>query len=219
MPVKNIDYSKTIIYKICCNDLNVKEIYVGSTCNFIKRKSKHKDSCNNIKSKQYNYKLYQFIRDNQGWENFSMIEIEKYSCNDNNEARSRERYWYENLNATLNIIKPIRTIEEKTEYYKEYRQTEKYKEYEQSEQRKEYQKEYQKTEKCKEYKKSYYDEHKEYYKEYSKDYEQSEKRKNYKQQIKEKVTCLCGAIISINSKSRHDRTFKHISKTQSLFTE
>ena len=78
MPVKNIDYSKTIIYKICCNDLNVKEIYVGSTCNFIKRKSKHKDSCNNIKSKQYNYKLYQFIRDNQGWENFSMIEIEKY---------------------------------------------------------------------------------------------------------------------------------------------
>lgn len=219
MPVKNIDYSKTIIYKICCNDLNVKEIYVGSTCNFIKRKSKHKDSCNNIKSKQYNYKLYQFIRDNQGWENFSMIEIEKYSCNDNNEARSRERYWYENLNATLNIIKPIRTIEEKTEYDKEYRQTEKYKEYEQSEQRKEYQKEYQKTEKCKEYKKSYYDEHKEYYKEYSKDYEQSEKRKNYKQQIKEKVTCLCGAIISINSKSRHDRTFKHISKTQSLFTE
>ena len=200
MPVKNIDYSKTIIYKICCNDLNVKEIYVGSTCNFIKRKSKHKDSCNNIKSKQYNYKLYQFIRDNQGWENFSMIEIEKYSCNDNNEARSRERYWYENLNATLNIIKPIQTIEEKTEYDKEYRQTEKYKEYEQSEQRKEYQKEYQKTEKCKEYKKSYYDEHKEYYKEYSKDYEQSEKRKNYKQQIKEKVTCLCGAIISINSK-------------------
>ena len=219
MPVKNIDYSKTIIYKICCNDLNVKEIYVGSTCNFIKRKSKHKDSCNNIKSKQYNYKLYQFIRDNQGWENFSMIEIEKYSCIDNNEARSRERYWYENLNATLNIIKPIRTIEEKTEYDKEYRQTEKYKEYEQSEQRKEYQKEYQKTQKCKEYKKSYYDEHKEYYKEYSKDYEQSEKRKNYKQQIKEKVTCLCGAIISINSKSRHDRTFKHISKTQSLFTE
>ena len=219
MPFKNIDYSKTIIYKICCNDLNVKEIYVGSTCNFIKRKSKHKDSCNNIKSKQYNYKLYQFIRDNQGWENFSMIEIEKYSCNDNNEARSRERYWYENLNATLNIIKPIRTIEEKTEYDKEYRQTEKYKEYEQSEQRKEYQKEYQKTEKCKEYKKSYYDEHKEYYKEYRKDYEQSEKRKNYKQQIKEKVTCLCGAIISINSKSRHDRTFKHISKTQSLFTE
>ena len=122
MPVKNIDYSKTIIYKICCNDLNVKEIYVGSTCNFIKRKSKHKDSCNNIKSKQYNYKLYQFIRDNQGWENFSMIEIEKYSCNDNNEARSRERYWYEQLNATLNMVIPITTKEEQKEYEKEYKQ-------------------------------------------------------------------------------------------------
>ena len=39
MPRKAIDYSRTIIYKIVCNDLNVEECYVGSTTDFSKRKS------------------------------------------------------------------------------------------------------------------------------------------------------------------------------------
>ena len=39
------------------------------------------------------------IRENEGWNNWSMIEIEKYPCNDKNEACARERYWYELLNA------------------------------------------------------------------------------------------------------------------------
>ena len=30
-----------------------------------------------------------------------MIEIEKFPCKDGNEARARERYWYEELKATL----------------------------------------------------------------------------------------------------------------------
>ena len=38
-----------------------------------------------------------------------MVEIEKYPCSDSNEARSRERFWYENLIATLNSRFPIRT--------------------------------------------------------------------------------------------------------------
>ena len=55
----------------------------------------------------YNLKLYQFIRANGGWQNFSMLEIEKYSCIDGNEARTRERYWCERLQATLNVNCPI----------------------------------------------------------------------------------------------------------------
>ena len=31
MPKKIIDYSKTIIYKIVCNDLTITEVYVGHT--------------------------------------------------------------------------------------------------------------------------------------------------------------------------------------------
>ena len=48
MPKKDIDYSKTIIYKIVCNDLNITDVYVGHTTNFIKRKARHKYDCNNI---------------------------------------------------------------------------------------------------------------------------------------------------------------------------
>jgi hypothetical protein len=58
-----------------------------------------------------------------------MIEIEKYSCNDSNEASARERYWVELLKANLNMNTPSRTRKERyndnkeklLEYQKEYR--------------------------------------------------------------------------------------------------
>jgi alpha-galactosidase/6-phospho-beta-glucosidase family protein len=61
--------------------------------------------------------VYSTIRDNGGWDNWEMIEIEKYNCNDSNEATARERHWYETLQAKLNMIYPNRTHKE---YYKEY---------------------------------------------------------------------------------------------------
>ena len=51
MPKIPIDYSKTIIYKIVCNDLSIKECYVGHTINMTKRKCCHKSTCNNEKDK------------------------------------------------------------------------------------------------------------------------------------------------------------------------
>jgi hypothetical protein len=120
MPKKEIDYSKTIIYKIVSNDLNITECYVGHTTNFIQRKGSHKFRCNTDTDKKYNLKIYQFIRSNGGWDNFSMIEIEKYPCNDFNEASAKERYWYEQLNSNLNSCYPGRTM-------KEYRKTNKQK--------------------------------------------------------------------------------------------
>lgn len=120
MPKTAIDYSRTIIYKIVCDDLNVNNCYIGSTTNFTKRKTQHKKSCNNVNDKDHNIFVYQVIRENGGWDNWSMIEIEKYPCNDKNEALHRERYWIETLKADLNKIRPIRTIEEKFEYYKQY---------------------------------------------------------------------------------------------------
>jgi hypothetical protein len=117
MPHKLIDYSKTIIYKIVCKDLEVTEVYVGHTTNFKTRKSTHKCHCNNENDKCYNIKVYKYIRDNGGWNNFNMIEIEKYiDCKDSNEALARERYWYEQLNAKLNSQYPKRT---QYEYYEE----------------------------------------------------------------------------------------------------
>ena len=128
MTRKAINYSKCVIYKIVCNDLNVTDLYVGSTTDFTKRKSQHKSNSKNSDS-LFNIKVYNMIRDNGGWDNWVMLEIEKYPCNDNNEARFRERYWLEILNAKLNMINPIRTKEESIENNKkrskEYRDREK----------------------------------------------------------------------------------------------
>lgn len=107
MPRAPINYKNTIIYKIVCKDLNIKDIYVGSTTSFKDRKREHKSRCKN----NYPYKLYTIINDNGGWDNWDMIEIEKYECNDANEARARERYNYEELNAKLNSRCPTLDID------------------------------------------------------------------------------------------------------------
>ena len=106
MPIKPVDYSKTVIYKLVCNDLEITDIYVGSTTNFRNRKNQHKTNCNNEKGKKYKVKVYQTIRENGGWEKYSMIEIEKYPCKDKNEALARERHWLEELKAKLNVRSP-----------------------------------------------------------------------------------------------------------------
>ena len=58
MPRKEIDYSKTVIYKIVCNDLNVKDVYVGHTTDFTKRKASHKAVFNCPNHHNYNCLLY-----------------------------------------------------------------------------------------------------------------------------------------------------------------
>ena len=114
------DYSKGIIYKLCCNDLNVKEIYIGSTTNFKNRKRSHKSDCNNKKSKIYNLRVYQYIRSNGDWDNWSMILVENYNATDQRHLEARERYWIETLNTTLNCRVPLRSEKEIKEYHHEY---------------------------------------------------------------------------------------------------
>ena len=122
MPKQCCDYSNTVIYKIVCKDLNIKDIYIGSTTNFIKRKCHHKTVCNNPTHKLYNLFLYRCIRENGGWANWEMIELEKLSCQDRNEATRRERYYYEELKGNLNKNVPNRSIKEYLHHYqKSYR--------------------------------------------------------------------------------------------------
>ena len=120
MPRQLINYENAIIYKICCKDINIKNIYVGSTTNFRMRKNAHKGNCNREVDKSYNIYVYVFIRENGGWENWDMVEIEKIKCNDANELHSRERYYFELLKADLNTVCPIRTTIENKERHNEY---------------------------------------------------------------------------------------------------
>ena len=111
MPKEHIDYSNTIIYKIYCIDETIKDIYVGHTTHFIQRKYQHKLLCNNLKNV---LKIYKIIRENGGWDNWNMVEIAKYNCNDSTEARIKEQLHYEELNASLNSCPPY---VDKIQYY------------------------------------------------------------------------------------------------------
>ena len=113
------NYSKTLFYKIVCKDLTIKNNYSGHTTNMIHRKSSHKGRCNNPNNPNYNIRLYQFIRDNGGWDNWDMILLEERDCKNKLEARKNEREWYEKLNSDLNIETPYRSPEEFIEQKKQ----------------------------------------------------------------------------------------------------
>jgi hypothetical protein len=119
MPRLPINYANTVIYKIVCNDLSITECYVGYTTDFVRRKQEHKRHSKNEKGKQYNYIVYQRMNINGGWDNYSMIEIEKYPCNDANEACTKEREWYEKLNCKMNNNNPHRCRKEWREVNKD----------------------------------------------------------------------------------------------------
>ena len=100
------DYSTTIIYKITCNDPNTTDKYVGHTTDLVRRRQGHKNSTCNVKSANYNLKLYKFIREHGGWGNWKMEIIAYYNCNNLNEAKQKEQEHYNELNASLNSIEP-----------------------------------------------------------------------------------------------------------------
>lgn len=104
MPKKPTDYSRAVIYKIEHNE-NKELVYVGSTTDFTKRKSQHKTNCNNENNACFNYKVYNMIRENGGWESFQMLEVKKFPCNDSREARAEEERCRVELKATLNMKK------------------------------------------------------------------------------------------------------------------
>jgi len=113
MPKREVDYSNFCIYKIVHkDDVNNENIYVGSTSCFRNRRYQHKHSCVNPNDRHYHEPFYNCIRDNGGWDNWKMIEIEKYPCNDKREAESRERYWIEFYKSSLNKRIPTRTRQE-----------------------------------------------------------------------------------------------------------
>lgn len=113
MPKQAMNYANAVIYKIVCNDLTITDCYVGSTTNFTKRKNHHKCSCNNENEKHHSLKIYQVIRANGGWNNWTMVLVEEYSTSSCLLLEQRERYWIETLSANLNCKLPSRT---KTEY-------------------------------------------------------------------------------------------------------
>jgi len=212
MPKVPVDYSQTCIYKLVhFDDLNDENIYVGHTTNMVKRRHKHKQSSCNPNNKEYNQKKYQYIRDNGGWDNWRMILVEKYPCNDIYEAFARERHWIKELKTTLNNNEPCRTFKEWYIDNKE-KVAEKQKEYRENNKEK-------LAEKSKEYrennKEQIFERHKEYYEnnketicEKKKEYYENNKEKLHEKK-NEKITCDCGSVVCKDGMARHRKSIKH----------
>jgi len=125
------DYSKGSIYMIKKqDDYNNDNIYIGSCCNFVRRKCCHKSACNSPNYKNHNLKVYQFIRENGGWNAWVMTKIIDYACNSKSDLNIMERRYIDEYKSKLNCIIPTRTQQEYRndykdkikEYQKEYRE-------------------------------------------------------------------------------------------------
>jgi len=171
-------------YKIESKDKNILDCYVGSTSNFPKRILDHKSSCNLVTCNIYNYPVYKFIRENNGFKNFEFIILEEINCKTNEERYLKERKFIELYNANLNQINPIRTLEDKNKCIKKWRQ-----------ENINYWKEYYKN-----YSIIYREDHKE---------ELKIKKKEYYHKL-EKINCECGSIFKLNNKKEHLKTKKHL---------
>jgi hypothetical protein len=118
------NYSNSVIYKIYCKDENVKDIYIGETTDFTRRKYAHKISC----EKEYEFyktsrcTLYQAINSNGGWDNWNIEIIENFPCENKEQLLQRETYWIVELNATLNKKCLASTKEYKREWYNQHRE-------------------------------------------------------------------------------------------------
>ena len=179
------DYANTVIYKIVCKDVNIKQSYGGHTTNIIKRRQQHKSVCNNQNNRAYNYYVYNFIRDTGGWDNWEVLWCYDCPCETKREAALEEKNFIELNNCELNSRKSILTKEEKKEYDKDYYKNNK------------------------EHIKDYYENNKQKIAEWDKEY-----RKNNKEKIAErdsqKITCDCGCSITRCNLPRHKKSPKHL---------
>jgi len=99
------------VYKIFCKDENIKDCYVGSTNDIGERIRCHKGNCNNTKRPHYNYRVYKFIRDNGGWENWDYEIIDVLNGITHDELMICERKYIEEI-GTLNSYMSWRALGE-----------------------------------------------------------------------------------------------------------
>ena len=191
MPKTATHYSKNVIYKIQHND-DDSLLYVGHTTNFIKRKNNHKSDCNISKKT-----LYKMIRDNGGWECYTMIVIKEYPCETKTEACIEEDRIMREMKATLNKLRAYLSLEEKSEQRKEYR--EKNKEYISARQNDKIE--------CEcgcIFTNSNLARHKK-----SKNHLNNLNQDYREEKNKEKVKCECGCVLTKLKLTRHKKTQKH----------
>lgn len=176
------DYQLGKIYKIVCNITGL--IYIGSSCQkyLSKRLAQHKEHYKKyLLDNTHKYLTsYEIIKN----DNFNIILVEKYPCNDNIELRQRERYYYD-LFECVNKIKPYASEIEQKETEKKYNQN----------YRDEHKPEINK------YKINYRNEHRNEIKKYNDE---------HKEKYSTKILCNCSKTYTYGHTSRHLKSKKHL---------
>jgi hypothetical protein len=113
----HLNYAKSMFYQLVCRDPSITERYVGFTTNKYNRLQYHIEACTDPQNIGYGFKVYKFIRNHGGFDNWEMRILEVKPCKDKFEARRRERYWVEELKAELNSQVPGRTSKEACHSY------------------------------------------------------------------------------------------------------
>ena len=97
------DYSQGKIYKIVYKE-DETQFYIGATA---KVYVSNRISLHRLRSKERTEnKLYKFINEHGGWNNFSIQIIEYYPCKSLVELNKREAHWIHEIKPTLNTIAP-----------------------------------------------------------------------------------------------------------------
>lgn len=118
---------KGYVYQIKCVDENITDCYIGSTINLESRKKYHKSVWKNPDNKAYNYRIYQFIRNNGGFDNFIFEVIKEVEVPNKKDLKQFEWEEYNIRKPTLNCNIPLIQTD-MIQYQKEY-YAEKYKDY------------------------------------------------------------------------------------------
>lgn len=178
-----------IIYLIKHKTCDDKKVYVGSTINLKQRINQHRKNCNNKKNKNYKNKLYQYLRENGGFNQYEFIILECYVYNFKRELLCKEDDYIKMYDNNLNQLRAYLSDEEHKNRHKKYREENKDK----------------LKEKNKKQNKKKYEKYAEKYKEEARKY-----REENKDKLKEKITCECGSIVRKADITKHCKTKKHI---------
>jgi hypothetical protein len=206
------------IYKLIKKDAtNDDMVYIGSTCDVEDRRYNHKNCCSNPNTKEHNLKVYKYIRENGGIDEWELIILDEFEV-PLKECEERDKYEdnYIRKYDAINKLNKSYNIRSKKEYYEDNADIIK-------EKKKIYNKNNRDiiNEKAKEYQKKNTDIIKERKNEYYKNNRDiiNEKRKEYyknntdiiKERRKEKIGCdICGLIVSKCDIRKHQRTQKCI---------
>jgi predicted GIY-YIG superfamily endonuclease len=101
------DYSHCVIYKLI--NIETRELlYIGSTCNFNKRRYDHKKAVYNQNKRDYNMNIYSHIRELGGWDSVDMIMVEEFrDCQNDLQRRKKECEYIDQMKPKCNHNCPV----------------------------------------------------------------------------------------------------------------